>query len=362
MEIYHKCKITKYSHHFNQQALLSLLSSLKADGRLLKFRNNMPIKNPYSNTYIADLPEPESIDIQAIYKQFINGEIDLICVLGPTASGKTKYAVRLAREINRLSGSAAAEILSADSRQVYRGMDIGTGKDLSEYEDIPYHLIDIVDAGTRYDLYQYQKAFEQAYKDIIDRGGVPILCGGSGLYLEAATCGYKLPDVPQNPELRAELEQKDTAELIDMLSSMKALHNSTDTSSRKRLIRAIEIALWEKEHPVTKTSFLPKKTYYIGTLVSREERVRRIDVRLDARIEEGMIDEVKHLIDNGIPAEDLIYYGLEYKFVTQHVLGILSLDEMKILLANAIHQFAKRQMTWFRGMERKGIQIHWTEV
>lgn len=329
----------------------------------------MPIKNPYSNTMIADLPDPETIRPEEILQSFENKDIDLICVLGPTASGKTRYAVALARELNRLRGvnasegsvNASAEILSGDSRQVYRGMDIGTGKDLSEYEEIPYHLIDIVDAGTKFDLYQYQKAFEKAYKDIIDRGGIPILCGGSGLYLEAATCGYSIPDVPQSPELRAELEAKSTEELISMLAGLKPLHNKTDIDTRKRLIRALEIAIWQKDHQVENTSYLPKKTYYIGTLVSREERNRRIDARLDARIAEGMADEVKGLLDSGIPAENLTYYGLEYKFVTQYVLGVLSLEEMKTLLGNAIHQFAKRQMTWFRGMERKGIKIHWVE-
>lgn len=329
----------------------------------------MPIKNPYSNTMIADLPNPETIRPEELLQSFENKDIDLICVLGPTASGKTRYAVALARELNRLRGvnasegsvNAGAEILSGDSRQVYRGMDIGTGKDLSEYEEIPYHLIDIVDAGTKFDLYQYQKAFEKAYKDIIDRGGIPILCGGSGLYLEAATCGYSIPDVPQSPELRAELEAKSTEELISMLAGLKPLHNKTDIDTRKRLIRALEIAIWQKDHQVENTSYLPKKTYYIGTLVSREERNRRIDARLDARIAEGMADEVKGLLDSGIPAENLTYYGLEYKFVTQYVLGVLSLEEMKTLLGNAIHQFAKRQMTWFRGMERKGIKIHWVE-
>ncbi len=329
----------------------------------------MPIKNPYSNTMIADLPDPETIRPEEILQSFENKDIDLICVLGPTASGKTRYAVALARELNRLRGvnasegsvNAGAEILSGDSRQVYRGMDIGTGKDLSEYEEIPYHLIDIVDAGTKFDLYQYQKAFEKAYKDIIDRGGIPILCGGSGLYLEAATCGYSIPNVPQSPELRAELEAKSTEELISMLAGLKPLHNKTDIDTRKRLIRALEIAIWQKDHQVENTSYLPKKTYYIGTLVSREERNRRIDARLDARIAEGMADEVKGLLDSGIPAENLTYYGLEYKFVTQYVLGVLSLEEMKTLLGNAIHQFAKRQMTWFRGMERKGIKIHWVE-
>ncbi len=327
----------------------------------------MPTKNPYSNTYIADLPTPETVDAEDLLRKLENKEIDLICVLGPTASGKTRYAVELARKLNRLAGlksdrePGCAEILSGDSRQVYRGMDIGTGKDLGEYGDIPYHLIDIVDAGTKFDLYKYQKAFEEAYKDITERKGMPILCGGSGLYLEAATCGYSIPDVQASPELRAELEDKSLEELTEMLAKLKPLHNKTDIDTKKRAIRAIEIALWSQEHPVENTCYLPKNTYYIGTLVSREERNRRIDARLDARIQEGMADEVRKLLDSGIPAEDLTYYGLEYKFVTQYVLGIINLNEMKTLLGNAIHQFAKRQMTWFRGMERKGIKIHWVE-
>ena len=259
-------------------------------------------------------------------------------------------------------------------------MDIGTGKDLNEYEEIPYHLMDIVDAGTKYNIFEYQRDFEKAYKDIVDRGGIPILCGGSGLYIEAATCGYSLPEVPANPELRAELEQKSDEELIARLASLKPLHNNTDYDTRKRLIRALEIAIYEAEHPVQRTAFLPKNTYYIGTLVTRDVRNAKIDKRLDARLEEGMIEEIKGLIDgthpalstkdeagnilpgNPIPAEDLIYYGLEYKFVTLHIIGELTRDEMRTQLATAIHQFAKRQMTWFRGMERKGITIHWTNV
>ena len=342
---------------------------------------------------MADLPPAEEINAFELLDKYLSGEIDLICVLGPTASGKTRYAVRLARQINELlsnsqyekSGccgsegpkphstlTSGAEIISADSRQVYRGMDIGTGKDLSEYEEIPYHLMDIVDAGTKYNIFEYQRDFEKAYKDICDRGGIPILCGGSGLYIEAATCGYSLPEVPANPELRAELEKKSDEELIAQLASLKPLHNSTDYDTRKRLIRALEIAIYEAEHPVQRTAFLPKNTYYIGTLVTRDERNARIDRRLDARIEEGMVEEIRGLIDGThpalapehkpIPAEDLIYYGLEYKFVTQHVIGELTLEEMRTQLATAIHQFAKRQMTWFRGMERKGIRIHWTAV
>ena len=363
---------------------------------------------------MAELPPAEDINVKELLEKYLSGEIDLICVLGPTASGKTRYAVSLARQINELLASsqdytpsggsacekratplaaggrstpegaigvlfaadppegAGAEIISADSRQVYRGMDIGTGKDLSEYEEIPYHLMDIVDAGTKYNIFEYQRDFEKAYKDIVERGGIPILCGGSGLYIEAATCGYSLPEVPPDPELRAELEKKSDEELIAQLASLKPLHNNTDYDTRKRLIRALEIAIYEAEHPVQRTSFLPKNTYYIGTLVTREERNARIDRRLDARIEEGMIDEIRGLIDGShpalapshtpIPAEDLIYYGLEYKFVTLHVTGELTLEEMRAQLATAIHQFAKRQMTWFRGMERKGIRIHWTNV
>ena len=358
---------------------------------------------------MAELPPAEEINVQEILNKYLDGEIDLICVLGPTASGKTRYAVQLARRINTLleasccdSASekratplaagggarsagvggvlfaaesqqlAGAEIISADSRQVYHGMDIGTGKDLSEYEEIPYHLMDIVDAGSKYNIFEYQRDFEKAYKDIRNRGGIPILCGGSGLYIEAATCGYSLPEVQPDPELRAELEKKTDEELIAQLASLKPLHNTTDYDTRKRLIRALEIAIYEAEHPVQRTSFLPKNTYYIGTLVSRDERNARIDRRLDARLEEGMVEEIRGLIDGTHPAlapdhrpimaEDLIYYGLEYKFVTLYITGELTYDQMRTQLATAIHQFAKRQMTWFRGMERKGILIHWTNV
>lgn len=324
---------------------------------------------------MAELPPAEEINVKEVLDKYLSREIDLICVLGPTASGKTKYAVRLARQINQILGTQRAEIISADSRQVYRGMDIGTGKDLAEYEEIPYHLMDIVDAGTKYNIFEYQRDFEKAYKDIVDRGGIPILCGGSGLYIEAATCGYSLPEVPPDPELRAELEKKSDEELIAQLASLKPLHNNTDYDTRKRLIRALEIAIYEAEHPVNRSSYLPKNTYYIGTLVTREVRNAKIDARLDARLEEGMVEEIRGLIDgthpalcsdgkagNPIPPDDLIYYGLEYKFVTLHLIGELTFEQMRTQLATAIHQFAKRQMTWFRGMERKGITIHWTAV
>ena len=277
---------------------------------------------------------------------------DLICVLGPTASGKTRYAVALARELG-------GEIISGDSRQVYRGMDIGTGKDLEEYGEVPYHLIDIADAGTRYNIYQYQRDFEQAYRSIVERGRVPILCGGSGLYLEAATCGYNLPDVPPDPALRAELEKQPTEELIARYEALRTPHNTTDYDTRQRLIRALEIAIWEETHPVRKTGFLPKNTRYIGISVSREERNARIDRRLKERLDAGLVEEVRGLLDSGLTPEDLIYYGLEYKYVTLYLTGVLAYEEMVSRLQTAIHQFAKRQMTWFRGMERKGIKIEW---
>lgn len=331
---------------------------------------------------MAELPEAEEIDVPALVKAYDEGEIDLICVLGPTASGKTRYAVDLAHHIEEISrlpsvarndtvistGGAKlrsgeickVEIISADSRQVYKGMDIGTGKDLDEYGEVPYHLIDIAEPGSKYNIFEYQRDFEKAYKEIRERGRIPILCGGSGLYIEAATCGYSLPEVPADPQRRAELEKEDTETLIGMLAALKPLHNSTDYDTRKRLIRAIEIAEYQAKHPVKETNFLPKATYYIGTLVSRDERNAKIDRRLDARLEEGMVDEIRRLIDSGVKPEDLIYYGLEYKFVTQYVIGELTYEEMRGQLATAIHQFAKRQMTWFRGMERKGIKIHWT--
>ena len=309
---------------------------------------------------MAQLPQPEEINIESILKAYIEGDIDLICILGPTASGKTRYAVLMAKQLNEMGRKA--EIISADSRQVYRGMDIGTGKDLDEYGDIPYHLIDIANAGDKYNIYEYQKDFEKVYREIRERGNIPLLCGGSGLYIEAATCGYSLPEVPANPQLREELEKESTEALIQKLASLKPLHNSTDYDTRKRLIRALEIAIYESEHPAKRTSFLPKNTFYIGTLVSREVRNERIDRRLEDRLQEGMVDEIKRILDSGVPAEDLIYYGLEYKYVTMYLLGALDYDQMKLQLATAIHQFAKRQMTWFRGMERKGIRIHWTQV
>jgi len=291
----------------------------------------------------------------------------MICILGPTACGKTRYAVEMARR-------TGGEIISADSRQVYRGMDIGTGKDLSDYGDVPYHLIDIADAGTKYDICRYQKDFAAAYDDITSRGRLPILCGGSGLYIEAVTRGYSLPDVPADQTLRAELEKHSDEELIAKLASLKTLHNKTDYDTRQRLIRALEIAIYQSEHPQEdifhtgdgKSFPIPRfaegEVKFIGLSVSREVRNARIDARLDARLKEGMVEEVRGLLDSGIPPENLLYYGLEYKFVTLYILGQISYDYMREHLAIAIHQFAKRQMTWFRGMERRGIHIDWVEV
>ena len=270
---------------------------------------------------MAALPQAETVDPAALAAAYAAGDIDLICVLGPTASGKTRYAVQLARALfapekataflqtAALPGSEAsrmaAEILSADSRQVYRGMDIGTGKDLAEYGEVPYHLIDLVPAGVQYNIYEYQKAFARAWEEVRRRGAIPILCGGSGLYIEAVTRTYKFDRENGLPPER-----------------------------------------------------LPRKPYYIGTLVSREERVARIDRRLEERLQQGMVEEVRGLLQT-VPADTLIRYGLEYKFITQYLLGQLSYEDMTIALGNAIHQFAKRQMTWFRGMERDGVRIHW---
>ena len=306
----------------------------------------------------VELPEPEVIDVPALLQSCLSGETEMICVLGPTASGKTRYAVALARQLNELlengteaggvagigAYSAAAdklsvqqmtqdarmdvasvpatppaapagagshvEIISADSRQVYVGMDIGSGKDLGEYGEIPVHLVDIAPAGSKYNVYRYQQDFARVYADIRRRGGIPLLCGGTGLYIEAAARGYD----------------------------------------------------FGKDQPTVDPALLPARTYFIGTLVSREVRNGRIDDRLRDRLEHGMVEEVRGLLASGIPADDLIYYGLEYKYVTQYVLGILTYEEMFTLLSNAIHQFAKRQMTWFRGMERDGVTIHWVEV
>ena len=292
----------------------------------------------------------------------------LITILGPTACGKTSLAAALALRVD-------GEIISADSRQVYRRMDIGTGKDLSDYRpvvdgstvNIPYHLIDICEPGTKYNLYQYQQDFANAYADITARGKQPILCGGTGLYIEAVLKGYHLSPVPQNQELRDRLEGRSLQELTDMLIELKAkngstMHNTTDVDSCQRAIRAIEIETYNMEHPMPKRELPPVDSLIIGLQIDRELRRERISRRLKDRLEEGMVDEIRGLLDSGIAAEDLIYYGLEYKFVTQYVIGQLTYDEMFRQLEIAIHQFAKRQMTWFRGMERRGFTIRWIDA
>ncbi len=281
---------------------------------------------------------------------------ELITILGPTASGKTAFATALAHRMN-------SEIISADSRQLYRGMDLGTGKDLNEYivegEQIPYHLIDIVDAGYKYNVFEYQHDFLKAYTSIKEKGKLPILCGGTGMYLESVLKGYKLLPVPENHELRARLEGKSLEELTTMLQSYKKLHNTTDVDTPKRAIRAIEIEEYYKHTPVEERTFPTINSLIIGIDIDRELRRKKITQRLTQRLDEGMLDEVRNLLKQGIAPEDLIYYGLEYKYLTLHAIGELSFQEMFNQLEIAIHQFAKRQMTWFRGMERRGFTIHW---
>ena len=288
----------------------------------------------------------------------------MITILGPTASGKTDLATHLAARLN-------AEIISADSRQVYRGMDIGTGKDLADYvvegHAVPYHLIDICEPGTKYNLFRYQQDFLDCYEDIRSRGALPILCGGTGLYIEAVLKGYSLSPVPQNPELRAKLEEKSLEELTHLLVDLKeknhsVMHNKTDVDSCQRAIRAIEIETYNLTKPTEERQCPPIDSLIIGVDIDREERRRKITKRLKERLKAGMIDEVDGLLKRGIPADDLIYYGLEYKFVTEYLIGKLSYDEMFRQLEIAIHQFAKRQMTWFHGMERRGFTIHWIDA
>lgn len=288
----------------------------------------------------------------------------MITILGPTASGKTSLAAALAARID-------AEIISADSRQVYRGMTIGTGKDLDDYRQgdrlIPYHLIDICEPGTKYNLFQYQQDFHLIYNNIVARGVRPILCGGTGLYIESVLKGYALSPVPQNQALRDELADKSLAELTEMLEDLKrrnhsVMHNRTDVDTAQRAIRAIEIESYNLDHPTDNRTLPPIDSVIIGVDINREERRRKITQRLKQRLEEGMVDEIRQLLDRGIAPESLIYYGLEYKFVTEYVIGKTSYEEMFRQLEIAIHQFAKRQMTWFRGMERRGFTIHWIDA
>lgn len=282
---------------------------------------------------------------------------DSIAVVGPTACGKTHRAVEIAKAFS-------GEILSADSRQVYRGMDLGTGKDLEEYGDVPCHLIDIAPAGEKFNLHQFLTEFHRVYDDVLQRGKLPVICGGSGMYVENALSGVKLPEVPENPELRKSLEGKSLSELTEILSACKTLHNTTDVDTPKRAIRAIEIQRYYEAHPelakdADRSSVTPLVTLVIALDCPREVRRQRISERLDARLDAGMVKEVENLLDSGIKPEDLMYYGLEYKFLTEYVTGRISYDEMHSRLEIAIHQFAKRQMTWFRGMERRGFKLHW---
>ena len=286
-------------------------------------------------------------------------EYDLITILGPTASGKTPLAAALADRLH-------TEIISGDSRQVYRRMDLVTGKDLVDYvvdgRPVPYHLIDIVEPGYKYNVFEYQRDFLKAYEEITSKGKLPILCGGTGMYIESVLKGYRLLPVPENPELRASLEGKSLEELTHILEGYKKLHNSTDVDTAKRAIRAIEIEEYYKQQPPEYREFPSLKSLIVGVDIDRELRREKITRRLKQRLDEGMVEEVRGLLEEGIPAENLIYYGLEYKFLTQYAIGELTFDEMFHQLETAIHQFAKRQMTWFRGMERRGFKIHWLDA
>lgn len=283
---------------------------------------------------------------------------DLIAIVGATAAGKTSVAVALACEIG-------GEIISADSRQVYKGMDLGTGKDIEEYKvkgvQVPYHLIDVVDPGEKYNVFEYQTDFFNAYKDITDRGKPVVLCGGTGMYIEAVTKDYKLLKVPVNEVLRNDLNDLSDEELMKRLKALKQVHNTSDFDTRKRMIRAIEIAAYEQLHPIEENIYPNLNTIYFGIRFDREERRKRITERLKARLNEGMIQEVEALLEKGVSSNDLIYYGLEYKYLTLYVLGDLSYNDMFQKLNSAIHQFSKRQMTWFRRMEKQGTVINWVD-
>lgn len=284
---------------------------------------------------------------------------ELITIIGPTASGKTAFAAALASRLD-------TEIISGDSRQVYRSMDIGTGKDLADYvvdgKQIPYHLIDICNPGDKYNVFEYQHDFHKAFEEIRKKGKLPILCGGTGMYIESVLRGFKLLDVPQNPALRESLKGKSLAELEQILASYKVLHNKTDVDSAQRAIRAIEIEEFYKTEAPDKREYAPINSLIIGVDIDRDLRREKISKRLRARLDEGMVDEVRAILARGVKPEDLIYYGLEYKFLTLYIIGQLTYDEMVSQLEIAIHQFAKRQMTWFRGMERRGLHIHWLDA
>ncbi|MDC1106157.1 tRNA (adenosine(37)-N6)-dimethylallyltransferase MiaA [Prolixibacteraceae bacterium] len=285
-----------------------------------------------------------------------HSKYDMITVLGATATGKTSLATNVAAKLN-------AEVISADSRQVYRGMDIGTGKDLEDFtvngQPVPYHLIDILDAGEQYNVFEYQKDFQKVYEDIQKRNVFPVLCGGSGMYIEAVLKGYKLAQVPVNEPLRDELSNMTLEQLIYRLNELKRVHNNSDIQNKKRAIRAIEIEEYMVDHPELDLSFPEINSLVVGIDFTREERRARITQRLHQRLEEGMVEEVQGLLDNGVTPEGLIYYGLEYKFITEYITGKITKERMVEGLNVAIHQFAKRQMTWYRKMEKNGFQIHW---
>ena len=285
-------------------------------------------------------------------------KFDMVTILGPTASGKTEVAVKLALKL-------IGEVISADSRQIYRNMDLGTGKDLEEYRvdgvDVPYHLIDIAEAGYQYNVFEFQRDFLKAYQAIREKGSFPVMCGGSGMYLEAILKGYRLIQVPVNEGRRAELQLLSLEDLTEILKHYKSINNTSDTENKKRAIRAIEIEEFCLVHPETDLSFPAINSLVVGVKYDRDSRRRRITSRLKQRLDNGMIDEVKKLIDNGLKPEDLTYYGLEYKYLTLFIMGKLTYDEMFTGLNTAIHQFAKRQMTWFRKMERDGFEIKWLD-
>lgn len=289
-----------------------------------------------------------------LFLYFCQMNYNLLCILGATATGKTTLAVAFAQ---RYGG----EIISADSRQVYTGMDIGTGKDLEEYADVPYHLVDILSAGAKYNLFDFTQDFTEAYHKVIDNNHIPIMCGGSGLYLEAILNNYEMKAVRPDNDLRLQLEQKTQEELVQMLRSYKTLHNTTDTSTKKRTIRALEIAIHSQEKDIVTQSSVALSPLVVGIQFDVSQRRQRITERLHSRLQEGMVQEVENLLNKNISPDDLIYYGLEYKYITYFLTGVLSYDEMVEQLNTAIHRFAKRQMTWFRRMERKGTNIHWLD-
>ena len=287
----------------------------------------------------------------------MQSQIETLAVVGPTACGKTRRAVQIA-------SAFGGEIISGDSRQVYRGMDIGTGKDIGEYGAVRHHLIDIAEPGDKYNLHRFLSDFRAARADIEARGKLPVLCGGTGMYVEAALSGLVMPEVERNEPLRLSLAGKSLEELTEILRGYKTLHNTTDVDTRDRALRAIEIQQYYAEHPeaaqsADRSTATPLRSIVVGLDIPRDARREKISGRLDARLEEGMIDEIKGLIAEGVNPDDLIYYGLEYKYVTLHAIGRLSYDEMRRQLEISIHQFAKRQMTWWRGMEKRGIPIHW---